>query len=65
MWAAAVDLTALVQSVIGALLAGAGIYAGIRADLARTNERATTALARADAAHERIDEALRERSHHG
>lgn len=34
---------------------GAGIYAGIRADLARIHERATVALASAEKAHARID----------
>ena len=53
-----VDITTLLQAVFGGVLAASGVYAAIRADLARTNERATQALARADDAHERIDSML-------
>lgn len=44
--------------VIGAVAGAAGVYAAIRADLARLHERATMALASADKAHERIDSML-------
>jgi len=53
-----VDITTLLQSLFGGVLAAAGIYAAIRADLATAKERATQALARADDAHERIDNVL-------
>lgn len=41
--------------VLIALGSGLGAYAAIRADLARLNERATSALDAAKSAHERID----------
>ncbi len=45
----------LVVSVLVALGSGVGVYAAIRADLARLHERSTTALDAAKRAHERID----------
>ena len=47
----------LLQMVI-ALAAAGGVYAGIRIDLARLHERATTAQATANKAHSRIDAIL-------
>lgn len=44
--------------VLGAVAGAAGVYAAIRADLARLHERATMALASADQAHKRIDTIL-------
>ena len=52
-----VDASFLLQVLI-ALCSGAGVYAAIRADLARLHERAGHALASADKAHKRIDAIL-------
>lgn len=41
--------------IVGQVATAAGVYAAIRADLARAIERATHAQAAADKAHQRID----------
>jgi hypothetical protein len=46
----------LVVSIISAASVGAGIYAGIKQDLGKLHERATTAKETADSAHRRIDD---------
>ena len=44
-----------------AMILGAGaVYGGIRADLRSAHAKADVALCRADRAHERLDECLRE-----
>ncbi len=48
----------LLAQLFPSLLVGVGVYAGIRADLARLNEIAMTARERADQAHERINSML-------
>lgn len=45
-----------VFQLLGACAGAGGVYAAIRADLARLHERATMALASADKAHARIDQ---------
>lgn len=44
--------------VVAQLLTAGGVYAAIRADLARIHERATNAKESADQAHHRIDQLL-------
>jgi hypothetical protein len=51
----------LVLAVITQVATAAGVYAAIRADLAKAIERATTAHDAARLAHERIDHLMRER----
>lgn len=53
-----VDAPFILQVLI-ALASSAGVYAGIRADLARLHERANHAKDSADEAHKRIDAILR------
>lgn len=53
------DLMALIQAALPVVIAGIGVYAAIKADLAATHERSTIALASADKAHDRIDEILK------
>jgi hypothetical protein len=53
------DLVQLLISALPVLVAGVGVYAAIKADLAATHERSTIALASADKAHDRIDEILK------
>jgi hypothetical protein len=53
------DLTQLLTNALPVLVAGVGVYAAIKADLAATHERSTIALASADKAHDRIDEILK------
>lgn len=52
------DWPAWITQGLAALGVGVGVYAGIRADLARLNERATNALESARQAHARIDGVL-------
>lgn len=49
------EVPAWLQTLLGAAGAAAGLYAAIRADLARLHERATHALHTAADAHRRID----------
>lgn len=44
-----------ILQVLAVAAGGVGVYAAIRADLARLHERATIALQRAEHAHDRID----------
>lgn len=53
------DLTQVLINALPVLVAGVGVYAAIKADLAATHERSTIALASADKAHDRIDEILK------
>jgi len=53
------DLMQLITTALPVLVAGVGVYAAIKADLAATHERSTIALASADKAHDRIDEILK------
>lgn len=48
-----------ILQVLVALGSGAGVYAAIRADLARLHERVDTARESADQAHKRIDNMMR------
>ncbi len=52
------DLMGLIQSALPVVMAGIGVYAAIKADLAATHERSRIALASADKAHGRIDDIL-------
>jgi hypothetical protein len=56
------DLAAILQSALPVVIAGVGVYAAIKADLAATHERSTIALASADKAHDRIDEILQRKN---
>jgi hypothetical protein len=56
------DLLALIQAALPVVIAGIGVYAAIKADLAATHERSTIALASADKAHDRIDELLQRKN---
>jgi len=56
------DLMALLIQALPVLVAGVGVYAAIKADLAATHERSTIALASADKAHDRIDELLQRKN---
>lgn len=53
------DLMQLVTSALPVVIAGIGVYAAIKADLAATHERSTIALESAGKAHNRIDEILK------
>lgn len=44
-----------VAQLLGYAASAAALYAGIRVDLARLHERASIALARADSAHDRLN----------
>ena len=46
----------LIISIISACAVGGGIYAGVKQDLGKLHERASTAKETADAAHRRIDD---------
>lgn len=48
----------MLTQLFPSLLVGVGVYAGIRADLARLNEIATSARESADKAHDRINSIL-------
>lgn len=48
----------LLIALVAQILTAAGVYAAIRADLARAIERATHAQQAADQAHKRIDSLL-------
>ena len=50
----------LIDKVLPMALGAVSVYAAIRADLARLNERATSAKNSADKAHDRIDFLLKE-----
>jgi hypothetical protein len=54
------ELVELLKAGLPVIVAGVGVYAAIKADLAATHERSTIALASADKAHNRIDELLKE-----
>jgi len=54
------DLLELFKAAIPVIVAGVGVYAAIKADLATTHERSTNALASATKAHERIDNILKD-----
>jgi len=54
------DLLELIKAAIPVVVAGVGVYAAIKADLAATHERSTIALASAAKAHERIDSILKD-----
>jgi hypothetical protein len=54
--------TELILAVMTQLATAAGVYAAIRADLAKAIERATTAHDAARLAHERIDHLMREKT---
>jgi hypothetical protein len=56
------DLMQLITSALPVVIAGIGVYAAIKADLAATHERSTIALASADKAHDRIDELLQRKN---
>ena len=56
------DLMGLLIQALPVLVAGVGVYAAIKADLAATHERSTIALASADKAHDRIDEILQRKN---
>jgi hypothetical protein len=56
------DLMAYIQAALPVVIAGVGVYAAIKADLAATHERSTIALASADKAHDRIDELLQRKN---
>ena len=56
------DLMQLITSALPVVIAGVGVYAAIKADLAATHERSTIALASADKAHDRIDEILKRKN---
>lgn len=48
----------IVAFIVAQVVTAAGVYAAIRADLARLHERATAAKESADQAHQRIDALL-------
>lgn len=48
-----------ILQIVMAFGSGAGVYAAIRADLARLHERANMAKESADQAHKRIDHMMR------
>ena len=50
----------LIDKVLPMALGAVSVYAAIRADLARLNERATAAKNSADKAHDRIDSLLKD-----
>jgi len=56
------DWAQLFTSALPVVIAGVGVYAAIKADLAATHERSTIALASAGKAHERIDELLQRKN---
>lgn len=56
------DLMQLFTSALPVVIAGIGVYAAIKADLAATHERSTIALASAGKAHERIDKLLQRKN---
>jgi hypothetical protein len=57
-----VDLSAFIQIIIGCVVGGIGAYAAVKADIAETKERASTALASAARAHQRIDDLMGKRA---
>lgn len=54
------DAISFLWQALPVIVAGVGVYAAIKADLAATHERSTIALASADKAHDRIDELLKD-----
>jgi outer membrane murein-binding lipoprotein Lpp len=54
----------LLLALVAQVLTGAGVYAAIRADLARALERAHSAKESADKAHTRIDNLMNKGSNH-
>jgi outer membrane murein-binding lipoprotein Lpp len=54
----------LLLALVAQVLTGAGVYAAIRADLARALERAHAAKESADKAHNRIDNLMNKGSNH-
>lgn len=51
-------MVTLLVAIVAQIGTGIGVYAGIRADLARLHERVSTAVSSADKAHSRIDNLL-------
>lgn len=56
------DLGTLLEIVIGSTGSAIAVYAGVRSDISKLMERATTAKDSAERAHERIDELLKARA---
>jgi len=55
------DLTAIIQAIIGAAIGGGSAYVAIRSDLADLKARMTNTEKAADQAHERIDKILHDK----
>jgi len=56
-----IDMSIILQSIIGALIGGGSAYVAIRADLADLKARMNNAEKSADGAHERIDKILHDK----
>jgi len=56
-----IDMSIILQSIIGALIGGGSAYVAIRSDLADLKARMNNAEKSADGAHERIDKILHDK----